>query len=94
MRKQSTFEKDSCRMKKSAIFLKYGTEEILFGDASMDVWERSVEQGEKCRKNLNAGFQFDEEFTKNRQISFHKYITAAIQNCSGLSENPQEDYEK
>ncbi len=61
----------------------------------MDVWERSVEQGEKCSERiLIAGFQFDGRVYKEQIDQLSQIYYSYSELFRGLSENPQEDYEK
>ena len=71
-------------MKKSVIFEIWNRRDGRnTGDASMDVWERSVEQGEKCSErifNRRISIRW-KSLQRTDRSAFTKYITA-IQNCS------------
>lgn len=83
-------------MKKSVIFEIWNRRDGRnTGDASMDVWERSVEQGENAvKESLIAGFQFDGRVYKEQIDQLSQIYYSYSELFRGLSENPQEDYEK
>ena len=96
-RKQSSLLKRTVTDEEISNLLKYGTEENgrNTGDASMDVWERSVEQGENAvKESLIAGFQFDGRVYKEQIDQLSQIYYSYSELFRGLSENPQEDYEK